>query len=252
MSEQTPQQIEANARRQFDELQRAIHGFQVARTKTDNAALGVVPNGRGLSPAQVAQRVRELRDMPIMERAVGELYDLLTVLYQRDPTEDELKAGPPGGEALGNFVIPAVPASVQVLAALAMGAWTLTSLFEYLQAREERIQNELGIQDSAAGSRLPGLLGALAVAGVIGTGGYLWWRHRRHAAEEIDEEEEDGAEESAEEELPATSSYHIHIEQQPAEPPRPSTLAPVEIQALPAPKEFEEDVIEADYEEVHE
>jgi hypothetical protein len=239
VSGQTPQQVQTNARRKFDELRRAIDQFQVARTTTDNAALGVVPNRRQLEPAQVAQRVRELRDMPAMERAVGGLYDLLAVLYDREPSEDELKAGPPAGEALGNFVLPTVPGSIQVIAGLAFGAWTLTSLFDYLRAHEERIQAELGISTQSSGSRLPGILGLLAVTGAVAAGGYVYYRYRKHAAD-AEEDEEDEEEDEA---LPA-GGYHIHIQQEPQ--PRPDVKAPP---ALP-PATSDDEVIDVDYEEV--
>jgi hypothetical protein len=242
---QTAQQVQANARRKFDELRQAIDRFQVARTVTDNAALGVVPNRSGLEPALVAQRVRELRDMPSMERAVSQLYDLLNVLYDREPTEDELKAGPPAGDALGTFVLPTVPASIQVVAALAFGAWSLTSLFKYLQAHEERIQAELGIQTPGSGSRAAGVLGLLAVTGALAAGGYVYYRYRKHAAEKDDEDDED---EEVEPDLPPTAAapgYHIHIQQQP--PAAPPALPPAPVVA-----NEDEDVSDADYEEVSE
>lgn len=206
MTQQSIQQAQADARRKFDELRKSIDRFQLARTTTDNAALGVVPNRRKLQPAMVAQRVRELRDIPAMERAVSELYDLLTVLYDREPTEDELKAGPPSGAALGNFAIPSVPPSVSAVAGLAFGAWTLTSLFDYLRTREERIQLEMGIQSPTNGSSgLVGALGILGLVGAVGVGGYLLYKHRY--GEGSDEEGGDEDEETPAEE---GTSYHIH------------------------------------------
>lgn len=182
MNNQSPKEIEASARRNLRALREAMNRFQRARMATDAACQGVVQNRTKLPPALVAHRVNELRDLDAMQRAINELYDLLEVLYRRQPTAAELAAGPTGQEALGNFTLPTVPGGLQVLAGIGFGAWTLVSLFDYLREREERIQQELGIPGESSGSgHGAAVVAGLVGLGLVGGGGYMayrWWKGR--------------------------------------------------------------------------
>lgn len=196
MNERTPRETEAAARANLKALREAMNGYHRARMTTEAACQGVLKNRRGLPPALVAARVSELRDLETMKRAINELYSLLEVLNRRQPTEAELAAGPSGDEPLGNFALPTVPGGLQVVAGIGFGAWTLTSLFNYLREREIRIQQELGIGAS------PRSTVGLALAGVAGTAalgagayfGWKWWKGRKPSETATDEDDDDAEE----------------------------------------------------------
>lgn len=175
------------AKKTFNELRKSVDGFQRARVQTDKATLGLIGNKLGMSPAQVADHVKRVRDYPRMKEAVEKTNDLLSQVYQRQPSVEELTAGPPDGSALGNFQFPAVPWSVTFLVGIAASAWALTSIFNYLRSHEERIQTALGVpQDGERSSVVPLTILSLAAAG--GLAGFLLWRRHQSAARAADVE----------------------------------------------------------------
>jgi hypothetical protein len=114
----------------------------------------------------------------------------MTLLYGRVPTESELEAGPPDGEALGVWVIPG---SVIALAAIAGGSWTLSGLFDYLTQRELRIQGELGIRNTSLWDTLWDWAPTAAVVGGVGVGAFLLyrWNKGRKAAAALEQDDRD-------------------------------------------------------------
>lgn len=222
---QDQKELEAEARRFLTELRKSINRFHTARLSTNAAIAGTAPNRKGLPPWEVAQKVRELRDTERTNQAVSDLRDLLTLMYGRQPTENELEAGPPGGEALGVWVIPG---SVVALAAIAGGAWSLAGLFNYLTERELRIQSELGIRNTSVWDTIVDWAPTAAVVAGAGVAGFLLWRKYRGRApdkeslterepvyvEQIEEEEEEPPETAFEEAHEAISALPAHEEEE--------------------------------------
>jgi hypothetical protein len=151
----TPQQAQAN----IAALRQAIARFNAVRSRTAKM-LEAHP--------ELADRVRELRDNEHEQLAVESLVDLNRLILQRDPTAAELQLGVPGDEALG--FLPLLP-----LVAIGGGAWTVTSIMNYLTAREETVQRQLGMTSSwsdVLGQAFPFL-----IVGAIGFGGYYLYKH---------------------------------------------------------------------------
>jgi len=217
----TPQQIEAEAKHNLTELRKAINRFQSARLSTNAAIAGTAPNKKGLPPWEIARKVRELRDADMTNRAVSDLRDLMTLLYGRQPSESELEAGPPDGEALGVWVIPG---SVIAITAIAGGSWSLSGLFDYLTQREIRIQSELGIRNTSLWDTVAGWAPTAAVVGGVGVGAFLLWRWRSKSKAP--------AAETAE----ASSDYHVEQIEDEADAPAPPEIleAHDDIPALPS------------------
>lgn len=225
----TAAQLEAETRENLNELRQAINRFQMSRLSTNAAIAGTAGNKKGLPPWEVSSKVKELRDTEMTNRAVSDLRDLLTLMYNRAPSESELEAGPPGGEALGVWIIPA---SYVAMAALAGGAWSLSGLFNYLTERERRIQEQLGIQNTSAWDMVKDYAPKVALAGGAVFGGvmlYRWWRKRGETTAELTEEAEDDSgeeEQGAEMESSSRTSRRSDIPEHFAE-------ATEEIPALP-------------------
>jgi len=234
----TSQQIEGEAKRNLTELRKAINRFQTARLSTNAAIAGTAANKKGLPPWEIARKVRELRDVDMTNRAVSDLRDLMTLLYGRQPTESELEAGPPDGEALGVWVIPG---SVIALTAIAGGSWALSGLFDYLTQRELRIQAELGIRNTSLWDTLLGYAPKAAMVGGVGVGAYLLWRWRKNAKGKPAKKQ--GA-------LPAHDYYveQLEEEEEVASAPPEVLEAHEDIPALPPARD--EDVYEDELEEL--
>lgn len=233
----TQQQLELEAKRNLTELRKAINRFQSARLSTNAAIAGTADNKKGLPPWEIARKVRELRDVELTNKAVADLRDLMTLLYGRVPTESELEAGPPDGEALGVWVIPG---SAIALAAIAGGTWTLSGLFDYLTQRELRIQAELGIRNTSLWDTLWDWAPTAAVVGGVGVGALLLYRWNKGRKAEAPTPGDDAdryetyVERIVEEDEPSASS---------SSSPAPSEIleAHEDIPALPAHEEAPED-----------
>ena len=179
-----------NAQRQLLSLRQAIDAFHKARQTTNEAIAGM--RKASYPPQELAQRVASMRSSEMEQRAVEELREVMRWTLQREPNEHEMRAGPAQDGSLG--FLPAIPIATAavVLAGVAGGAWTASSLFGYLTEREERMQAELGIRRNDFGDTIrrvqilaiPVL--ALSAAGVVG---YYYWKSKKGAEAALEQAE---------------------------------------------------------------
>lgn len=146
----------------LDQLQASISRFYAARART-NRFLEQHP--------EAAEVVAAGRDAPTEVRAAQELRELGRMLLGREPTREEMSRG----------VVTAEPDQLGLLplVAIAGGAWGLSSVFGYLEEREQRLQRELGMTSSwsdAFGAAAP-YISPLLLIGGVGFGGYFAYKH---------------------------------------------------------------------------
>lgn len=178
----------------LDRCRKDIAEFKRLRLVTEAAMHGIVPCK--VKPEQLAAIIQRARD-PLKERMAAEQHrEFLRMLYKREPTAEELRAGPPtlpeleaklheegvvsnsGDDAMGIWwVLPA--------AAVVGGAWGLSNLFSYLTGQEARVHGDSGIivntaREMTQWSRairtwaLP-----VGLLGVVGTLGYFYLKTRK-------------------------------------------------------------------------
>jgi len=182
-----PGKAKAEAEANLTALRAAWQRFTNVRLAT-NAAINQAATAAadGNVPGEVSAKVMELRDKALNEQAAVDLGDLLGLLYQRKPTQGELELGPPDGAGLAAFGVTEPLA----LAAIAGGAWKLTSTYDALANTEVRIQKALGIGGGGwkrwAAGAAGVLVGGLAVYGLVSLN-----RSRKLAAQSEPEEEEE-------------------------------------------------------------
>jgi hypothetical protein len=178
----------------LERCRKDIAEFKRLRLITEAAMNGIIPCKA--TPEQLAALVQRYRD-PLKERMAAEQHrDFLRMLYKREPTAEELRAGPPtllalqtrlveegiapgtSEDAMG--LIPLLP-----LVAVVGGAFGLSNLFSFMAGGERTAHREAGIAESAAGTarnwwdtaKTWALPGALAV----GVGGLLYfWVSRKY------------------------------------------------------------------------
>jgi hypothetical protein len=162
----------AEANQWLQELRRARNEFHDARILTKQAQTGRIPCR--YPPDQLAAHVRGMRDARAEQEAVTNLRDLLTYMNQRDPTADEMEAGPP--ESLG-----AIWLAPAIIAGVTGGAWTLSNLFSYLAERERRIQEAAGIRPPSMLRSVARVVVPVVAVAAVGGGGYWLWKRRKKA-----------------------------------------------------------------------
>lgn len=214
----TNDQIAADVRTKLDGLRKEYVAYQQALEATDRVSRGITRSTKRLSAADVSRRARAMRDEAMTQRAVSELYDLLYVLYQREPSEEEMISGPPAAED-----VRSLPQDQQLLSSLSSAAQSLGGVFGYLRAGEERIQDELGVpragsSPSRAGTAVRTVFG-LAALGTAGYFGYRWLSNRfsdDDADDEYDEDEDVAP-------VPASPTININVPGGTASPAQPIT-----------------------------
>jgi hypothetical protein len=160
--------------KEIEELKKAISRFHSLRNKTNEFLLLGTKN---LTPVQVAEKVRALRDPETELQAVEDLRTILALIHSQEPEDVEPKKALASLGSLG--VIPFV-----IYPIVAGGAISLTSLFNYLAKREERIMGEL-----QGGSFMTNPITLLAVgAGSLMGGVYLWKKYKKGTKNENKEE----------------------------------------------------------------
>lgn len=204
-NQMSPQQMAqvSEAKRRLVDLRSSIAAYKTARAKTQELvqACKKMPQDRAM------QLAAALRDSNMEQKAAQSIVDLNRVLRGRDPTAMEVEFGVPSDAQLG--LLPLIPIALIV----AGGAWGTSAIFNYLTAREQRIQAE--INPSSIQGLIPSWAGtaAIVVGGVI-VGGYLYFKLRKkpekkapvketikevYAQNPSDEEDEDCEDDSCEE-----------------------------------------------------
>ena len=145
----------------LERCRKEIAEFKRLRLVTEAAMNGIIPCK--VTPEQLAALVQRARD-PLKERAAAEQHrEFLRMLYKREPTAAELRAGPPSlpelerklvdegvipaGEAgMGNPLLAAMGTSwILPAAAVVGGAWGLSMLFAAMAGSEATAHREGGI-----------------------------------------------------------------------------------------------------------
>lgn len=175
--ELTAEQQQAAA--SLERLRVSIAAFHASRLMTDEAMAGMrvvrdATTGQIRHPSTLVPIVQGMRDGEAERNAVTQLRDLLRLIYQREPTPTELRLAIPPTESLGIWWIPVVAVS-----AIIGGSFSLTSLFDYLTAKERTVQGQLGIHEPTTWASVvhdwaPTVVPAIAIIGV-GIGGYVLW-----------------------------------------------------------------------------
>jgi len=149
----------------LEELRQRISAFHAARAKTGEYLMGL--RHSPLTQEQKADVVRRARDPAMEARAVQELKVLHGLLLGREPTSQEMEEG------LG--VLPVIP--IAVAAAVGGGAWSLSSIFGYLEERERTAQRELNPTAARWADVVQQSLPLVAVGGGILGVWYLWGKY---------------------------------------------------------------------------
>jgi hypothetical protein len=123
---------------------------------------------------EMQARLRVFRDPEMEDRFRDELYRLTKIILRREPTQDEILAGPPSGEGLG-----LVPLLFGVGTIVAGTAWGLNSVTNYLTERERIARNAQERSDSflaRLGTMMKGalLVGTVAASSYGGYRAYKW------------------------------------------------------------------------------
>jgi hypothetical protein len=136
-----------------------IANFKRSRLITEAAMNGILPCKA--TPEQFRDILLRSRD-PLQERVAAEQHRaFLQMLYKREPTAEELRAGPPTFEELKEKLVEeglmtnaddsmGIPPLVLPIAAVVGGAFGLSSLFSYLAGRESGGHREAGVVGSVA------------------------------------------------------------------------------------------------------
>lgn len=162
----------------LERLRLAIAKFHTARLVTDEALAGmrVVRDAAGQikHPSTLMPIVQGARDGAAERNAVMQLRDLLRLVYQREPTPEEMRLSIPPTESLGVWWLAPVAVS-----AIVGGSFSLTSLFNYLTEREKTAQGQMGLRPAATWADVvhdwaPTVVPAIVVVG-LGVGGWVLW-----------------------------------------------------------------------------
>lgn len=159
-----------------------------------------------VSPQELQQRLEIMRDPAMEQRLRVKHYQLLQLIYQRDPSTEEMQVGIPTDDGLG--LIPLLLAAAPLVVGSAWGVHSITS---YLTSIETAGRAE---EEARRQRRSVALRGAFALtgAGVLAYGSYrLWkWVKNRPTAAELgdateppelpeSEEKEEASDESSDE-----------------------------------------------------
>lgn len=172
-----PQQI-AWAAQSLERLRTAIRRFQMARLKTGELRAGLVP--AAVPPSEVSRYLALYRDAELERRTVEDLRSLLHGILGREPTMDELEAGVPDENQLGQLGL--LPAVIGIVALIG-GSAVLTNAFEAMTAHEDRVRTEIlartpALQESwysRLWSSARGPVKTVAVVAAVGAAGYIAW-----------------------------------------------------------------------------
>jgi hypothetical protein len=187
-------QVEARAA--IARLRKSLDEFQRLRMVNQQAVRGADKSCR-FSAEDMQLRLAAYRDPAMELRFRQELYDLQSNIYGREPTQEEMQAGPP---PLGALPLLAVAGTVASL------AWGASSVTDYLAQRERFARGEVPGQSGGwlqtFGTVVKGTV-LVATVGVTGYGGYklMKWLGKKPEAPKppkVEKAEEEEAEETPE------------------------------------------------------
>lgn len=159
------------ASHQLMRLREAMAKFNKSRARTREVMEG--RRKARVTAQEAASIVMRHRDDAKEREAVSGFRDLMRLIMEREPEVAEMVAGipPVNEEQLG--VLPLIP-----LAAIAGGAFTLTTMFNWLNSRETTAQREMGMSHTwseVLGQTAP-FWGPLFAVGGLSFGGYALYR----------------------------------------------------------------------------
>jgi hypothetical protein len=168
----------------LEQCRRSIAEFKRTRLLTEAALNGIVPY-KG-TPEQLVAAIQRARN-PRQERIFAEEQrDFLRMLYRREPTPDEMRAGPPTLVELKQKLVSegAVDDGMgfiwlfPVAAAIVGGAWGLSSIANMLGGQEQRAHEERELRSRESLLRSAGAFArtwAVPAVLTVGVGGLAWW-----------------------------------------------------------------------------
>jgi len=134
-----------------------------------------------ISPQELQQRLKIMRDPEMEQRLRVKHYQLLQLIYQRDPSTEEMQVGIPTDDGLG--LIPLLLAASPVVIG---SAWGVHAITRYLTNVETGARAEEEARRQRQSVALRGVF-ALTGVGVLACGSYyLWkWVKNRPTAKEL-------------------------------------------------------------------
>lgn len=159
---------QADAEAGLRHLRKSLDEFQRLRMLNQLALRGVDKTCK-FKADDMRVRLAEYRDPEMELRFRREMHTLLQHVYGREPSQEEMQAGPPG--------LGLVPLLLGVGAIVASSAWGLSSITGYLSDRERLARGAVSGPDWTT-KFVTVIKGTLLVAtiGGAGYGGYKLWK----------------------------------------------------------------------------
>jgi len=174
----TPQQV-ADMQETIRQVRTTIARFHDLRRKNNERAAGL--RAAKLIPQQVQQVLTTNRKPRDEQVAVEQLRQFLRILRGQEPTPQDMRNGIPEGmeDQLGLIQIPAAIA----ISIASVGAGVV-SVFTYLSDVEETNQRQTATPIELVLQALSDNIWAVAAAGAIGLGGYVYYKSKKSDEEE--------------------------------------------------------------------